>query len=413
MPGGARLGYDRPPVLKRFVFLTLGYHPDLDGGGYRYATEVAERLAARGHEVHAVFPNPSNRLAPSESRNGVTLHRVPDGTASFSANWRSENRAASEVLDRLLAPGSPPTLVATHQAYFEAAARRRHAVFMYQGPWGLEYAFSQKAKPRSFLRRLLDPWITRQLHRTECRALTVAPAIFVASDYTRRQLPRWHPSVQRPVRVVSGGANFSQFHPPSDRTAVRQRWDLAPDDLLFLAVRRLDPRMGLDRILHAFATATAAHPHTRLWLAGRGPQQAELHSLITRLGLDQRVRLLGFVPEPDLPGLYAAADCTLMPSLDLEGFGLATVESLACGTPVLASNAGANPELVAPLDPQLVYDGSQADSLAQRWSDIIAGRLPLPSRERCAAYVREAFPWDRPVQAFEDAFQQHAEGITP
>ena len=107
----------------RFVFLTLGYHPDLDGGGYRYATEVAERLAGRGHEVHAVFPNPRNSLPAREVRRGVELHRVPDGTGSFFANWRSENAAARSVLEQLLPLGHAPTLLATHQAYFEAAAR--------------------------------------------------------------------------------------------------------------------------------------------------------------------------------------------------------------------------------------------------------------------------------------------------
>jgi hypothetical protein len=53
------------------------------------------------------------------------------------------------------------------------------------------------------------------LHRTEARALRDAPEIFVASDYTKRRLPRWHPSVRSPVSVVSGGANFSQFQPPT------------------------------------------------------------------------------------------------------------------------------------------------------------------------------------------------------
>jgi len=65
----------------RFVFLTLGYHPDLDGGGYRYATEIAERLAGLGHEVHAIYPNPKNQLPAEAVREGVHLHRAPDGTA--------------------------------------------------------------------------------------------------------------------------------------------------------------------------------------------------------------------------------------------------------------------------------------------------------------------------------------------
>lgn len=394
----------------RFVFLTLGYHPDLDGGAYRYATEIAERLAARGHEVHAVFPNPRNSLPSKEVRQGVQLHRIPDGTGSFIANWRSENAAAKAVLDELLAPGHAATLLVSHHAYFEGAARGRSTVFLFHGPWGLEYTFSQQARPRGILRRLLDPWISRQLNRTEGHALAASPQVFVASQYIQRQLPIWHPRVDSPVRVISAGANFTQFTPPANRSATRSRWHLGPAEFLFLTVRRLDPRMGLAPLIEAFASASSRHPNARLWLAGRGPQQQELQSLIDSRQLQGRVKLLGFVPEADLADLYASADLTLMPSLDLEGFGLATVESLACGTPVLASDAGANPELVGPLDNSLIYPTGDMESLRSRLERILDGKLPLPPRTRCAEYVRAEFQWDRPVHAFEGAFDHHAKG---
>ena len=210
------------------------------------------------------------------------------------------------------------------------------------------------------------------------------------------------------MSVVSGGANFDQFQPPADRGAARRKWNLAPEDFLFLTVRRLDPRMGLAGVLAAFAKASTKHPRARLWLAGRGPQQLALEAEIARLGLAESARLLGFVPEADLPGLYGAADCTLMPSLDLEGFGLATVESLACGTPVLASNAGANPELVGPLGAELVYPTDDPGEPERRLASILSGALKLPARDAAARYAAEAFRWDRPVLAFERAWTEHA-----
>lgn len=405
----AAFGDGTPDFLPmRFVFLTLGYHPDLDGGGYRYATEVAERLAERGHEVHAVYPNPKNQFATHESRRGVELHRIPDGTRGFVANYRSENAAAHRKLKELLAPGSARTLLATHQAYFGPASQDWPTLFMYQGPWGMEYAFSQQAKPRGRLRRWMDPWIGRRLHSAEGAALKRAPEVFVASEYTRRQLPKWHPAVKSPIEVISGGANFQQFHPPIDRNADRATRGLHPDDFVFLTVRRLDPRMGLMVLLDAFAQAVRDNPKAKLLLAGRGPQQAELADRSQKADLGGRVQLLGFVPESELSRIYGLADCTLMPSLDLEGFGLATVESLACGTPVLASDAGANPELVGPLDRDLLFPSANLGVLAQRLGALVSGQQALPSRTRCAEYAREAFPWERPVSAFEGAWDRHA-----
>ena len=392
----------------RFVFLTLGYHPDLDGGGYRYATEVAEQLAEKGHEVHAIFPNPRNQLAAFEIRRGVRLHRFPDGTRGFLANYQAENAAARGKLTELLPPASPRTLLATHQAYFGPATRDWPTVFMYQGPWGLEYAFSQPAKPRSRLRRWLDPWIARRLHAAEGAALTRAPQVFVASEYTRRMLPKWHPRVRSPVEVISGGANFRQFRPSPQRLADRDARHLDPDDFVFLTVRRLDPRMGLDLLLDAFSAVVRQHPRARLLMAGRGPQQTALAARIEFRGLGGRVELIGFVPEAELARVYGLADCTLMPSLDLEGFGLATVESLACGTPVLASDAGANPELIGPLDRNLLYPATDTGALARCLAALVEGTQKLPDRTRCAEYARQAFPWERPVAAFERAWEQHA-----
>ena len=140
-----------------------------------------------------------------------------------------------------------------------------------------------------------------------------------------------------------------------------------------------------------------------MWIAGKGAQRDALQRRIAAAGLRGRAELLGFVPEEELPRLYGAADCVIMPSLDLEGFGLATAESLACGTPVLASRAGANPELVRPLGDGLLFEPGDVASLATALRDVLSGRLALPSRDRCLAYARAEFRWDRPCDAIERA----------
>jgi glycosyltransferase involved in cell wall biosynthesis len=233
--------------------------------------------------------------------------------------------------------------------------------------------------------------------------LRVSTRIHVASRYIAGKLQQWHPNVRAPVEVVGGGANHTRFNDRLDRSAARAKFGAGPEEMVFLAVRRLDPRMGLALMVDGFARTAAAYPHARLWIAGKGIQREELECLAARTPAARQIRFLGFVPEADLPGLYAAADCVIMPSLDLEGFGLVTAESMACGTPVLASDAGANAEVVGGLSPQLIFRSGSAESLSERLSGVLSGAVVLPSRGQCGEFARSEYRWERAADAFERA----------
>ena len=388
--------------LMRFVFLTLGYTPDLDGGGYRYATEVAELLAHRGHDVHAVYPNPGDSLPEFESRKGVTLHRLPRNGAGFLSRWRAANSAARREVANLLKDGDK-TLLFSHHAYLSPSLKGLRYATILQGPWALEHRLTVTARTRGFSRRLLDRISGWVMHRVERGSVSSASKVFVASEYSKRRLPEWHRGLHREVEVIGGGANLDRFKPALNRDHLRLQRNIQPEEFLFLAVRRLDPRMGLIHLIEAFERVADRFPGSRLAIAGRGPQKEHLQARILALGLEQRVHLLGFVPESELPVLYQSADCVLMPSLDLEGFGLATAESLACGTPVLASSSGANPELIRPLGEGFLFEPGNPTQIARKMEEVLSKRLELPSRERCAAYAMKAFRWDGPADAIERA----------
>ncbi len=394
------------PAHQRLVFLTLGYTPDLDGGGYRYATEVAELLAERGNEVHAIYPNPRDAFPARERRRGVELHRVSKGGGGFISGFRAANRSARTVVRGLLSDSPERTLLFLHQAYLSPALRGLPYAMILQGPWGLEHRFARQALSRSWPRRWIDRLSVTAMTQIERRALISARKLFVASDYSRTCLPKWHSGIHRTAEVIGGGADFSRFHPPDDRAALRATRGLSPADKVFLAVRRLDPRMGLMDLVDGFVPVAARHPEARLWIAGKGAQKEALQARIDAAGLGDRVRLLGFVTEEELPRIYGMADCTLMPSLDLEGFGLSTAESLACGTPVVASRAGANPELISPLGEGLLFEPGDPGSISAILERILSGEIILPGRAHCAQYARAEFRWDRPADAIERAFDE-------
>lgn len=387
----------------RFLFVTLGHHPHPPGGAWRVSADLAAALAARGHEVGVVTGDDTGKLAATENMDGVRLHRFRRAGGNFVTGWLADAAAAGRLVRQSAGSPGEPALVVLHHAYVARAATGcgRPVLAVFHGPWAEEFKSQRGA----------DGWLNRviaaRLRAEERRGLRRARRIIVLSRHFASLLPRWHPGPLPPVEVVDGGVDLRRFAPAADRDAVRAELGLRPEERLFLAVRRLDARMGLDVLVDAFARLPAEVP-ARLWIAGRGPQEAALRGQIAARGLAERARLLGFVEEEKLPRLYQAADFTVMPSLELEGFGLATAESLACGTPVLGSRAAATPELLEPLDRRLLFEAASVDALTAKLAEAAAGTAAFPDRARCRSYAEGRFTWDAMSRACEKAWRDLA-----
>jgi glycosyltransferase involved in cell wall biosynthesis len=129
----------------------------------------------------------------------------------------------------------------------------------------------------------------------------------------------------------------------------------------------------------------ASFPEATLGIAGAGELESALRAQIAALGLSEAVTLLGRVTEDELVRRYQQADLVVLPTQELEGFGLTTAEALACGTPVLGTPAGATPELLAPLDEALIAAGTAPDQIATAALALLSDRARL---ERLAAASR-------------------------
>jgi glycosyltransferase involved in cell wall biosynthesis len=127
--------------------------------------------------------------------------------------------------------------------------------------------------------------------------------------------------------------------------------------------------------------------------------------LITQFGLGDRVRLLGPRPHASLPGLYAAADASVLAS-SREGWANVLLESMACGTPVVAANIWGNPEVVRAPEAGVIYEPNTPDGIAEGVRRLFAG---LPSRAATRAYA-EPFSWDE-TTAGQLALFRHVTGL--
>jgi glycosyltransferase involved in cell wall biosynthesis len=163
-----------------------------------------------------------------------------------------------------------------------------------------------------------------------------------------------------------------------------------------LCVRRLEWRMGIGTLLAAWHEISAGDNAARLDIVGTGSIADELHRYVTDHGLQDTVTFHGRAPDKLLTELYSAATVSVVPSIALEGFGLAILESLARGTPVVATDCGGMPEILRPIDPTLVVPMGDAHALAARL--LLALQGDIPPSEVLVEAARE-YSWTRLVEA--------------
>ena len=130
-----------------------------------------------------------------------------------------------------------------------------------------------------------------------------------------------------------------------------------------------------------------------LCIGGAGPLEPQLGALVEQLSLQRHVRLLGFIPPERLADWYRAADFFVLPSEFLEGFGLATIEAMACGTPALGTPVGGTAEILAGLDSGLLFEGTAPEHIADGIIEHLSERRDS-LRDDVARYVREKYSWE-------------------
>lgn len=172
------------------------------------------------------------------------------------------------------------------------------------------------------------------------------------------------------ITVVPGACSetFNPVPATAERTAVLAKYGVKAPYILYVASTR--PYKNVDGLIRAFdiyrRKDRSKHSLVITGLAGRAHFQ--LVKLTEKLGLSESVVFAGFVQDKDLPAIYSAADLSVYPSF-YEGFGLPLLESMACGTPVAASNATSLPEVLG--DAGILFDPANSEEMAHTMSSII------------------------------------------
>jgi phosphatidyl-myo-inositol dimannoside synthase len=229
--------------------------------------------------------------------------------------------------------------------------------------------------------------------------LTAAECVITNSEMTSEEFRAFGVPAPR-VRRIYPGVDPARYRPAARRTDMAESLGLGSHRVL-LTVARLDQRKGHDTVLRALAHL--GRTDIVYLIAGRGREEERLKGLAAELGVQARVRFLGFVADEDLPSVYNLCDVFVMPNRvtegtalqgDIEGFGITFVEAGACGKPVIAGRSGGAVEAVLDgvtgllVDPQAPEDTARAIAALLDDPDL-AARLGREARKR----IQREFDW--------------------
>jgi glycosyltransferase involved in cell wall biosynthesis len=368
------------------LLLGEGWFPDRAGGICRVVRELHEALYPFA-DVRTQVLGPA-----TEPLDGVSVAGRADDPLirRMLAYWASARAAArdAEVVDAHFALYALPLLLT-------GALRKRPLVVHFHGPWADE---SRAAGDRSALRL----WTKRAVERYVYRRATLHvahSAAFKRILVERYGVPPWD------VRVIPPGVALDRFV-PGDRRAARARLGLPLSSKVIVSARRLVPRMGLDVLLEACACLEPdLLDRLVVLIAGDGPERGRLEAQATELGLEGRVRFLGPLSDEALVDAYCAATVCVVPSVALEGFGLVALEGLACGTPVVATDAGGLGATVGGLDESLIVPARDPCALSRRLGAALGASRQLPSRPRCRRYA-EGYSWEASARRHAEIYRE-------
>jgi L-malate glycosyltransferase len=362
------------------------------GGSGIVATELAKALADRGHQVHLVSTDPPFRLGDYQA--GLVFHQVNTPSYPLFREPQYVLSLANKVVQ--VAREFPLEIVHAHYAIPHATAALLSKQVLEAGG----HAF---------------PRVVTTLHGTDITLVGSDPSFSEIVAYsieksdgvtavseslraaTRREL-----GVRRDIEVIPNCLDCDVYR----RRAVpglRQRFAADESTKLVIHISNFRPVKRIDAVMEVFAKISRAVP-ARLLLVGDGPELGTVYRLGRELNVAPMIEMLG--AQEDVIPLLSASDVFLLPSAQ-ESFGLAALEAMACEVPVVASNVGGLPEVIAHGTTGFLHHPADLDGMAASAIALLTGPA-LHQRVAQAARTRvgEAFCVDRIVPMYERYYER-------
>lgn len=356
---------------------------------------AGEATGYRSAGIHTYIANLLTHLTRVDSGFRFTIYtnaRPPIDAPVRPARWSTARPAARIAWEQLAQPFAlrrdRPDLL--HATAFVAPllSRRPCVVTVYDLSFAL---FPELFRgPNQTYLRLFTRWSIRRARR-----------VLAISDHTRRDVQRLYGVPVDRIDVARPGVD-PRFKPlPREAVDTFCRKHNLPGRF-FLYLGTLEPRKNLGRLIEAFALLNEFQDAKLAMVGGKGWLYRDLFAQVKSLGLEDRVMFAGYAPGEDLPLWYNSATAFVYPST-YEGFGIPPLEAMACGTPVITSNAASLPEAVG--DAGLTVGPEDVPGLARAMSQVWQdASLRRDLSQRGIAWARR-FTWEATARATVESYR--------
>jgi glycosyltransferase involved in cell wall biosynthesis len=393
--------------MTNILVTTMSYDRDHGGGPVRLAYDLASGLARRGHQVSVVCEDLHDSGMEREVIDGVTVYRYRLPRSRMSALRRHEQHiaAATAVMKKNLL--DIPQVVHGHSLFQYVAALRLYggrAKFCYtiHSPFVDELPITWRAQ--GFFGQIKLFFGLNTIRELELAVLRESSSLASMSNYTRLLIRQHYGNeLADKIEVIPGWVDLERFKPIMDDQVelVRRRLNWPNGCPLIFVLRRLEARMGLDNLLKALAIIRQRGYQFHVIIGGSGSQLARLTQLRNELDLQSYVTFIGFVPGDKLALAYGACDVSIIPTAQLECFGIIALEALACGRPALVTPVGALPEVMQNFEPNWIGFGSCPDDIAELLISFLAGKLPVHNADNLRKLIFEHYSFFKSLNAYE------------
>jgi glycosyltransferase involved in cell wall biosynthesis len=268
-------------------------------------------------------------------------------------------------------------------------------IYVFHSPSNEEYILSHENKGR--MRVFLNVNFRRMIEKF---CLKRAMKIMTLSRYMKEKVQDIHGIPADRIVINPGGVDLERFRPPVNWKALKHKLGFPEGKIHLLTIRNLEPRMGIENLLKCIRILKNDQDSIHLILGGEGIERQNLERFIKEYGLLNDVTMAGFIPPEILSEYYGAADFFVLPTRQLEGFGLVTPESMACGTPVLGTPVGGTKEILSGFDSRFLFRDTSPDAMAEGIRKAVGEFFTKKKhyeqlRLDCREYASRNYSWQR------------------